>query len=244
MARRLFYADECRAGRAYVRGETADHLRRVLRARPGQLFEVSDGGSVWVARLRAFGRDMAEFELLGEAERARTPADVHLLAALFKFDRFEWMLEKATELGVSSITPVVTVRSGKGLDVAADKRRSRWEKILREAGQQSRRLRPPELGDVLDLDAALHTKAGLRLWLEEEETAIPIAEAVTEGSGSVAILCGPEGGWDSREREAAATAGWRAVSLGPMILRAETAALAALAVVMAERGRSRPGSEE
>ncbi|MGC8761761.1 MAG: RsmE family RNA methyltransferase [Bryobacteraceae bacterium] len=239
MARRLFYVDEIRAGRAWVRGETAEHLRRVLRAEPGQEYELSDGEAVWLGRIGRCRRDEVEFELLSPARQVRAPADVHLLAALVKFDRFEWMLEKATELGVARITPVASLRSEKGLEAAARKRRERWLKIVREAGQQSRRLRPPVLEEVLELKAALQSEADLRLWLEEEPGARPILNVLTTAPGRVAVLCGPEGGWEERERSAAAAAGWAAVSLGPMILRAETAALAAVAVVMAAKERER-----
>jgi len=234
MARRLFYAQEWKADKAWLTGEAAEHLRRVLRAQPGQIYELSDGERVWLARIERFGRQQVEFSLLEPAAVVRPPAPVVLLAALFKFDRFEWMLEKAAELGVERITPVASLRSEKGLEAAAAKRRARWEKILREAGQQSRRLRPPGLGEVVSLPEALNTQADTRLWLEEEAGASPILGELSP-DGTVALLCGPEGGWDDRERAAAAATGWKAVSLGPMILRAETAALAALAVIAAAR---------
>lgn len=231
MARRLFYAQEWKADRAWLRGEAAGHLRRVLRAQPGQIYELSDGERVWLARIESFGREQVEFSLLEPAAVIRPPAPVVLLAALFKFDRFEWMLEKAAELGVERITPVASLRSEKGLEAAAARRRARWEKILREAGQQSRRLRPPVLSQAVSLEEALHTQAGTRLWLEEEAGAAPILGELRPG-GTVAVLCGPEGGWDDRERAAAKAAGWKAVSLSTGILRAETAAVAAVAVVV------------
>lgn len=235
MARRLFYAQEWKAGRAYLRGETAGHLRRVLRAAPGQLYELSDGERVWLGRIEAFGRETVEFALLEEVHATRLAAPVRLLASLFKFDHFEWMIEKATELGVERITPVVSLRSEKGLDAAAEKRRARWEKIAREAGQQSRRVRPPEIAPVAAFSQALAADADVRLFLDEDASAAPLLSAAGGKRGDVALLCGPEGGWDERERAAAREAGWQPVSLGPMILRAETAAVAAVAVVMAAR---------
>lgn len=235
MARRLFYAQEFRSGRAYIRGETAEHLRRVLRAVPGQVYELSDGERLWLGRIEGFGRQSVEFAIVGELPAVRIPAPVHLLPALFKFDRFEWMIEKATELGVERITPVASLRSEKGLEAAARKRRARWEKIAWEAGQQSRRVRPPEISAVIPFGEALRTEAGARLFLDEAGDAPPLLPVLEDRTCSVALLCGPEGGWDDRERQAARQAGWRPVSLGPMILRAETAALAALAVLMAVR---------
>jgi 16S rRNA (uracil1498-N3)-methyltransferase len=235
MARRLFYAQEWKSGKAFLRGETAEHLRRVLRAERGQLYELSDGERLWLARVEAFGRETVEFTLIEQLPAAREHAPIHLLASLFKFDHFEWMIEKATELGVERITPVVSLRSEKGLDRAAEKRRARWEKIAREAGQQCRRLRPPEIGGVIRLEDALKTAAESRLFLDEGEDAPPILSMLAQPAGSAALLCGPEGGWDPRERHAAREAGWQRVSLGPTILRAETAAVAAVAVILAAR---------
>lgn len=235
MARRLFYAQEFRGGKAYIRGETAEHLRRVLRAAPGQVYELSDGERLWLGRIESFGRQTVEFVLVEELSAVRVPAPVHLLPALFKFDRFEWMIEKATELGVERITPVASLRSERGLEAAAGKRRARWEKIAREAGQQSRRVRPPEISAVIPFGEALRTAAAARLFLDEAGDAPPLLSVLEEPACAVALLCGPEGGWDDRERDAARQAGWRPVSLGPLILRAETAALAALAALMAVR---------
>lgn len=243
MARRLFYAQEWKSGKAFLRGETAEHLRRVLRAERGQLYELSDGERLWLARVEAFGRETVEFALIEQLPAIRQHAPVHLLAALFKFDHFEWMIEKATELGVERITPVVSLRSEKGLDRAAEKRRARWEKIAREAGQQSRRLRPPEIGAVIGLEDALKTVAASRLFLDEAGDAPPILPALAQPAAAAALLCGPEGGWDPREREAARQAGWKPVSLGPTILRAETAAIAAVAVILAARNAEQTGKE-
>lgn len=235
MARRLFYAQEWKPGRAYLKGEAAEHVRRVLRAGLGQMYELSDGERVWLGRIEAFGRATVEFALVEELGPGRAAAPVHLLAALFKFDHFEWMIEKATELGVERITPVASLRSEKGLEAAAAKRLARWERIVREAGQQSRRVRPPGIGPVVRFSEALEAPAGTRLFLDEDAGAMPVLKAPGIGSGRVALLCGPEGGWDEREREAALAAGWQPVSLGPMILRAETAAIAAVAVAVAAR---------
>lgn len=233
MARRMFYLDEVRGDRAWIRGESAHHLRKVLRAAAGQRFDLSDGSRYYLAELAAFGRGEVEFQVVETREAAEQPLQLHLLASLIKFDHFEWMLEKATELGVERITPVNALRSEKGLDLAAGKRLERWRRIVRESGQQCRRVRPPEIDAPVGLKDALATGAGCRLWLEEESGAQPILSAAPE-SGRVALLAGPEGGWDDRERKQASEAGWIPVSLGPQILRAETASLAALAALNAK----------
>jgi 16S rRNA (uracil1498-N3)-methyltransferase len=228
----MFYLDEVRRDRAWIRGETVEHLRKVLRASVGQRFELSDGLRFHLGVLESFGRGELEFRIVETREAAPAALAVHLLASLIKFDHFEWMLEKATELGVDRITPVNALRSEKGLDQAAVKRMERWRRIVRESGQQCRRLRPPEIGEPVGLKQALAAQAQKRLWLEEEPGAQPVLLAAPE-SGDVALLAGPEGGWDDTERKQAAEAGWIAVSLGPQILRAETACLAALAALNA-----------
>jgi 16S rRNA (uracil1498-N3)-methyltransferase len=161
------------------------------------------------------------------------PAQITLLAALFKFDRFEWMVEKATELGVECIVPVEAVRTEKGLFEASRKRAERWRRIAREASQQSRRTRMPEIEPGVKFDRAIGRQANFRYFLDEKE-ATPILAVLPQtraSDASIAVLLGPEGGWTDAERESARPAGWIPVSLGPAVLRAETAAAAALAIL-------------
>jgi 16S rRNA (uracil1498-N3)-methyltransferase len=234
MARRMFYVDEICAGRATLRGETVQHLRKVLRTEPGQRFEISDNQSLYLAELVSYGKDLAEFTVVSEIDAPRAPLRLHLLPALIKFDRFEWILEKATELGVERITPVYALRTDKGLDQAAAKRMDRWMKILAESGQQSRRATRPMLDPLVRLPEALACADSFRCFLDEDPAAPPLLSSLPAGrsaSDSAALLIGPEGGWDERERAQALSAGWTAVSLGPQILRAETAAVAALAAI-------------
>jgi 16S rRNA (uracil1498-N3)-methyltransferase len=234
MARRMFYVDEIRSGRATLRGETVQHLRKVLRAEPGQHFEISDNQSLYLAELASYGKDLAEFTIVSEIDAPRAPLHLHLLPALIKFDRFEWILEKATELGVERITPVYALRTDKGLDQAAAKRMERWVKILAESGQQSRRATRPVLNPLVRLPDALAAGSSFRCFLDEDPAATPLLRSLPaerSPGDSAALLVGPEGGWDERERAQAIAAGWQSVSLGPQILRAETAAVAAIAAI-------------
>lgn len=236
MARRRFFVEEVRQGWAEVRGEAAEHLRRVLRAERGQRYEISDNQTAYLAEIADFGPSRVRLRVIERLEQAPLPVRLVVLAALVKFDRFEWMLEKATELGVESVVPVETERSEKGLERAARKRLDRWRRIVLESSQQARRLRRPEVCQPQSLAAALHWESAHRYFLDEGRGLPPLLSALPEpgtrkSADTVALLVGPEGGWTPEERLAARTAGWEAVSLGPLILRAETAAIAALAIL-------------
>ena len=207
-------------------------MTRVLRVEPGQKFEISDNAASYLAEVVEARGERVVFRVGEQIESPRLPVAITLCAALIKFDRFEWIVEKATELGVERIVPVETARSEKGLFEAARKRSERWERIARESSQQSRRARLPEILPAARFDAALRTDAEIRLFLEEN-TAPPLLVALPPApAATAALLLGPEGGWTDRERELAAASGWRAASLGPQVLRAETAAVAAVAVLV------------
>ena len=145
MARRRFFVDTIEGGRAELLGPFAVHLARVLRAEVGQQYEISDNQSAYLAEIETVTQNRVGFRIL-EQLPAEAPSGVTLAAALFKFDRFEWMLEKATELGVERIIPVATARSEKGLGRGAEMRLVRWRAILLASSQQSRRVRIPEIG--------------------------------------------------------------------------------------------------
>ncbi|SPE24266.1 Ribosomal RNA small subunit methyltransferase E [Candidatus Sulfopaludibacter sp. SbA3] len=235
MARRRFFVPAIHAGAAELRGEEARHLARVLRAEPGQRYEISDNECVWLAEIAEAHGDRVVFRAIEPIAAPMPPVRITVCAALIKFDRFEWMVEKATELGAARIQPVEAARSEKGLFEASHKRSERWTRIARESSQQSRRLRVPEILAALRFAAALALEADFHYFLEEATTAPPLLRvlpATRDPSGHVALLIGPEGGWTDAERHAATAAGWHAVSLGPQVLRAETATAAALAVVI------------
>jgi 16S rRNA (uracil1498-N3)-methyltransferase len=238
--RRRFFVDRFDADSATLRGEAAEHLGRVLRAEPGQLCELSDGNSVWLGRIEHValskrGENRVEFALV-EHIPAREPwLHLHLLISVVKFDRFEWCLEKATELGVTEIIPLAAARTDKPLVAAAGKRRVRWEKIVFESAQQARRLRPPILGgDAVIRPATGFAKATapLKILFSERREAKPLREVLRGAKGSSAALAiGPEGGWTDDEFSSAQSAGFIETSLGENILRTETAVIAALAIL-------------
>jgi 16S rRNA (uracil1498-N3)-methyltransferase len=231
LARRRFFVDEIRGTAAELRGDEARHLTRVLRVEPGQKFEVSDGKQAWLAEIEEARGERVLFRAVEPIPYVPPPARITLCAALIKFDRFEWMIEKATELGVERILPFEAARSEKGLFEASRKRSTRWSRIGRESSQQSRRTRLPEILPSVPFVVALKEPAAHRFFLDEGEAPPLMREIPEERQETVALLIGPEGGWTASERDQAREAGWTAVSLGPLVLRAETAVCAALAVV-------------
>jgi len=214
-----------------MEGEAAHHLGRVLRAQTGQLYELSDGEQVWLGRIESVGRDRLQFALVEELPAVHPGVDLTLLLAVVKFDAFEWAIEKATELGVSTIVPLAAERSEKALLAAAAKRAERWKKILLEASQQSRRVRVPVLGELVKPESAFSSdRDGLRVMLSEQAAASPLRKVLQSQRATKATLAiGPEGGWTDAEFAAAQSGGFLEASLGRLILRTETAVIAALA---------------
>lgn len=245
MTRRRWIADQVTGNRAALIGEHAAHLARVLRAQVGQQFDIAAEGVVRRGRIVSVAEDRVEFELGEEVETAPV-AQVTLALAIFKFDRMEWAIEKCTELGVACIVPFVAKRTDAQLSAAAGKRVERWRRIVREASEQARRVAPPEVADPVKLRDVLALPGELRIVLSEVETGASLRELCGAGTlskssgqrpagGSFLLLAvGPEGGWTNDELQAFATAGWKSASLGATVLRAETAAIAALAIVLAE----------
>jgi 16S rRNA (uracil1498-N3)-methyltransferase len=172
-----------------------------------------------------------EFEL-GEEVAAAAELPVELLLAVFRFDRMEWAIEKATELGVARIVPAIAQRTEKHLAAASAKRLDRWRRLAHEAAQQSRRVSPPEIAQPVELRVALVDTPGIVL--AESEAGKSLKQALATAPRPVRLAIGPEGGWTDAELALFHECGWQAASLGATILRAETAAIAALAITAAE----------
>jgi 16S rRNA (uracil1498-N3)-methyltransferase len=236
--RRRFLADEVRGEVAYLTGQNAAHLTRALRAKVGQVFEIAAEGVARLGKIVNISDNRVEFAL-GEEIRVAERMQLKLLVSIFKFDRMEWAIEKATELGATEIVPVVARRTDAHLAQAASKRAERWRRIAHEASQQSRRISPPVIGNPVKLKDALTIEANVKVVLAESETVRMLrdvtigARAGNHASQSVALAFGPEGGWTFDELSVFEQAGWQAASLGPTILRAETAVVAAVAVIQA-----------
>jgi len=241
MTRRRWIADSWDESTASLTGEQASHLIRVLRAQTGTQYDIVAGDRVWNGVIAGISGDSVRFNLISEVQ-ADPALPITLLLSIFKFDRLEWAIEKGTELGVERIVPIIARRSEKHLAQSAQNRVERWRRIARESAKQSRRSDIPAVEDVLILKtaAARQTSGATRLLLAEQERSTTLRGAVEEAlrnSGeempAIHLAVGPEGGWASEEEALFDAEGWKSVSLGPRILRAETAAITATAVVAA-----------
>jgi 16S rRNA (uracil1498-N3)-methyltransferase len=238
MTRRRWIAEHWDEATASITGAQAAHMTRVLRAQPGMEADVVAGGHVFHAEVAAVSSDEVRFNLVAEVQ-ADPALPVTLVVAVYKFDHMEWAIEKATELGVAAMAPVIAQRTEKHLAQAAEKRAERWRRIANEAAQQSRRSDVPVIHNPTLL--ASHVRAAsemTRIVLAEQERTTTLrrlieeaVEAAGEEMPALEIAIGPEGGWAPAEEALFDANGWRAATLGPRILRAETAAIAALAVV-------------
>jgi 16S rRNA (uracil1498-N3)-methyltransferase len=235
MTRRRWIADEVSGNRAALTGAHADHLSRVLRARVGQEFDIAVGDIVRRGVIAAIGDNRVEFDL-GEEIPAGVAVRITLLLSIFKFDRMEWAIEKCTELGATRIVPVIARRTESHLAAAAAKRVDRWRRIASQAAEQSRRVSPPEISDPLKLKDTLLLLGSPRIVLSESETEMMLKDILQSrpDDGDVVLALGPEGGWTNEELNLFQEAGWIPASLGTTVLRAETAAIASLAVVLSE----------
>jgi 16S rRNA (uracil1498-N3)-methyltransferase len=233
----------------HIQGETARQIALVLRLPPGTVIAVLDGSPVERSvRLSIINKNLVEGEIISEEAASGEPRNqLSLYIALTQRTKFEWILQKGTELGVYNFTPVITSRS-LVRETAGDARKvERWESILREAAEQCGRGRIPELLPVLSFEQALtdaKTRNGLCLFAWEKETSGSLKESLSRLNRShpvsIAALIGPEGGFTDAETHQAVDQGWIPVSLGRRILRMETAALAIATLIMYELGELKP----
>lgn len=213
-----------------INGEPLHHLRTVLRLGRGSEILLLDGtGHCCRARLESVGRDRAGATVLARWVEEEHSCPLRLLQALPKGDKFDLVLQKGTELGITVFQPVL---SGRAVSRPESGRMPRWQRIITEAARQSRRPRLPHLAPLLPLGDALQAvREPLRLVLWEQG-ARPLAELLpAEPPAGIALLVGPEGGFAGSEIAAATAAGFLPVHLGPRILRTETAGLAATAIL-------------
>ena len=227
--------------KAILQGGEAYHLSRVLRAKPGMKIELMDGlGKVWSAVIEQISPEQVELGKLTLLSSDETKeARIDLILALCKTDKLEWILEKTTEIGVANIYLLITERSV--LKLPADRlqgRLDRWQKILSAASKQSRRLTLPHLHPPATMEALFPClNTDLRLMLSERSDSPPLKALLRNQVWlSASLGIGPEGGWTSREEKLFCEAGFLFASMGQNILRTETAAIVATAILRYELG--------
>jgi 16S rRNA (uracil1498-N3)-methyltransferase len=233
MTRRRWIADRVEGHHAFLLGANAHHLFRVLRAQPGQQFDIAAEGVVRLGTIMHATANEVQFHL-GEEVAGEALPEVAVYLSIFKFDRMEWAIEKLTELGVARVVPLAAGRTAQHLAKAAEARVERWRKIAKESAQQARRISPPEITTPMRVPAMLKADGACRIILSELEEAVSLKSLLAGARAPIALAFGPEGGWTEEELESFTSEGWKSASLGHTILRAETAAIAAVVVVMAE----------
>jgi 16S rRNA (uracil1498-N3)-methyltransferase len=233
--RRFFVPGECiRDGVACLLSDQAHHLRNVLRLRAGEVVEIFDGKGSGYAGEVDFQDTAVFIRGLRNITTHESQVRVLLAASLIKSSKFEWILQKATELGVQEIIPLKTRRSDIEIpEGRIAERLQRWDRIVMEASKQCRRSSAPRIdapqafSDFLSMEG-ISSCARFMLYEKASDPWCPDPRRLLEG---VVLCIGPEGGWEGSEVEQARAAGWEIFNLGPWILRAETAALAAVSIV-------------
>jgi 16S rRNA (uracil1498-N3)-methyltransferase len=245
--RRRWIADEVTGDTAALVGDHATHLSRVLRAQVGQEFDIAAGDVVRRGTITTISYDRVEFVLDATPRREQslnpTAPKITLALAIFKFDRMEWAIEKCTEIGVARIIPIIARRTDAHLAAAAAKRHDRWQRLVRQASEQSRRSTRAEITTAVKLkglagEGILPAEGLTRIVLDESladaDEKFRLAEVLQSSSpaAEVILAIGPEGGWTDSELTCFHDEGWTAASLGNTILRAETAAIVATALAL------------
>jgi 16S rRNA (uracil1498-N3)-methyltransferase len=223
-----------------ITGEDVKHITKVLRLAAGDRVVICDGENTdYQGIIERTGKDEVKVRL-GEASKTGTEAGVGIVLyqAVAKGTKMEFIIQKGTELGIASFVPVTTSRTVVKLDGERDagKKQERWQRIAMESAKQCRRGRIPVVRPVVSFDAALEEMAqfDLALLFHTAPGGCPIGKVPGKAGvyGSIAVMVGPEGGFDEDEAKKAGQKGIRIVSMGPRILRTETAGIVAAAILM------------
>ncbi len=211
--------------------DEAQHCGRVMRKQPGDEIEIFDGaGRLAVCEITHVSKAEVQAKVVSESRIEPFQTAIHLLPALIKAEPFEWLLEKAVELGAASIQPVITERCVVHLDAAqTEKKLAKWRRHMIESAKQCHTPFVPDLKAPVAFTAALAVAADLKLIPALSEHSRTLKQITP--AASVAVLIGPEGDFTPQEEARAFAAGFAPVTLGPLILRAETAAIATLAIL-------------
>lgn len=229
---------ETGTGQAVLDGENGRHISRSLRMRPGEALTISDGtGFDYDGKIESIEGDTVFVSLLKQYKNASEPSlRVTLYPGMPKGDKLDLVVQKSTELGASKITPVLTARSVSRPDgKSAAKKQERLQRIALEAAKQSGRGAVPVVGTLISFKEAVQKAKGTKI-LFYEGGGVPLSACLPENETEVSVFIGPEGGFDPEEVAFAKENGVITATLGPRILRTETAPLAALAILMYRTG--------
>ena len=225
---------------ACIEGDDAKHIIKVLHARPGQQFTLSDArGTDYLCEVRELNTSSVTLDILSSQPcQGETAATIRLYQALPKGDKLEFIIQKAVELGVSEITPVLTSRCiSRPSHKAMEKKLGRLQRIAYEAAKQCGRGIIPRVMPLLEIDKALTQMAGSEMpILLYEESNQPLSQVLRPEPGNVSVMVGSEGGFSPNEVDFALSQGVVCASLGKRILRCETAPIAALSVILCHLG--------
>ncbi len=245
MTRRRFYAPPAdfseERTRVVLSADEARHLRDVLRLHEGDEVYVFNGaGAEFLCSVERIDR-RTTIDLLVQHEiepaRPESPLDLTLAVALLKGEKFDLVVQKATELGVARIVPLMTRRADVRLreergDAGSDKRTNRLTRLALEAAKQSGRALVPQIDSPVRFDSFVEENSSAETFFFSERDGVCLRESTNDSRPSSLIaVIGPEGGWDDKEIETARAAGWRIITLGGRIMRAETAAIAITALL-------------
>ena len=229
-----FFIDGTADGRAYIAGDDALHIAKALRMRPGEDLTLCDGkGTDFEGVLETVtDRQVTVRITVSRPSQAEPTLAVTLYQGLPKGDKMDWIVQKAVELGVTAVVPVATRRSVARLEGKADKKQERWQRIAAEAAGQCGRGILPAVERPLSWNQALSRLSGEPALVFYEGGGRPLRELVTPSTRRLSVFVGPEGGFDPEEIDAIRRQGGGVATLGPRILRCETAPLAALTLLM------------
>ena len=229
-----FFIDGTADGRAYIAGADALHIAKALRMRPGEALTLCDGkGTDFDGVLETVtDRQVTVRISASRPSQAEPTLAVTLYQGLPKGDKMDWIIQKAVELGVTAVVPVATRRSVARLEGKADKKQERWQRIAAEAAGQCGRGMLPSVERPLSWSQALSRLSGEPALVFYEGGGRPLRELVTPSTRRLSVFVGPEGGFDPEEIDAIRRQGGGVATLGPRILRCETAPLAALTLLV------------
>ena len=242
MSRFFVKQEDIHSNEIYIRSEDVNHIKKVLRAQCGDVLTLCDGkGSDFEVEIKELEKDYILTSIISSmSSRSEPPIDITLFQGIPKYDKMDFIIQKSVELGVNRIVPVITDRTIVKIANISDteNKRVRWQKIALEAAKQCNRGVIPSVEVPMNFDSALKLakESQLSIIPYEKEMQKRIKDYISEGIKSLAIMIGPEGGFSEDEIIKATLNTIKPITLGPRILRTETAGIVVISILMYELG--------